>query len=42
MVSSLFEEMGFKCIKQGPDHSVWKLALGNYKNLNTTIKVNND
>ncbi len=40
MVSDLFEQMGFQCIELSPNHSVWKLALENYKNLNTTIKVN--
>ncbi len=42
MVSGLYEKMGFHCIEQTPDLSVWKLVLDNYKNLNTTIKVNND
>ncbi len=42
MVSSLFGQMGFQCIEQHPEKSVWRLVLENYKNLNTTIKVNND
>jgi FkbH-like protein len=42
MVSHLYEQMGFNCIEQNQDNSVWQLQLDNYNNLNTTIKVNND
>jgi FkbH-like protein len=42
MVSELYKQLGFALISQNQDDTVWCLPIHNYKNLNSTIKVNND
>jgi len=42
MVSQIYKRLGFDLLEEQNENSVWSLSLTNYKNLNKTIKVEND
>ena len=42
IVSSLFDELGFKLIKKTENNTIWCLNISDYKNKNKTIKLNNE
>ena len=42
IVSSLFDELGFKLIKKTENNTIWCLKISDYKNKNKTIKLSNE